>query len=273
MRQGEELDIIGPLGNGFSLPLPANSVILVGGGVGVAPLLFLAEKLVQAKHPVSQILVLIGAKKKESVLCEEEFRKLGIEVCIANEDGNSGFKGTVCNLLKEILNTDNNQATTIYASGPQAMLEQTAHISREKEISCELSLEEIIACGLGVCYGCAVKTKQGLKQICQDGPVFELNDIDSLFNFYLSKSGKDYYAEDLSLKRLVLSPKASLKIREFPPIVNKIISDIIGPAIADIGNKEVLNDAFYREFNANLPPRIPETGAPDLPGILKDILR
>lgn len=171
-RQGEELDIIGPLGNGFSLPLPANSVILVGGGVGVAPLLFLAEKLVQAKHPVSQILVLIGAKKKESVLCEEEFRKLGIEVCIANEDGNSGFKGTVCNLLKEILNTDNNQATTIYASGPQAMLEQTAHISREKEISCELSLEEIIACGLGVCLGCTVKTREGHKLVCKDGPVF-----------------------------------------------------------------------------------------------------
>jgi hypothetical protein len=102
---------------------------------------------------------------------------------------------------------------------------------------------------------------------------FELNDIDSLFNFYLGKSGKDYYAEDLSLKRLVLSPNASLKIREFPPIVNKIISDIMGPAIADIGNKEVLNDAFYREFNANLPPRIPETGSPDLPGILKNILQ
>ncbi len=102
---------------------------------------------------------------------------------------------------------------------------------------------------------------------------FELKDIDSLFNFYLGKSGKDYYAEELSLKRLVLSPKASLKIREFPPIVNKIVSDIMGPAIADIGNKEVLNDAFYTEFNANLPPRIPDTGSPNLPGILKDILQ
>lgn len=101
---------------------------------------------------------------------------------------------------------------------------------------------------------------------------FELKDIDSLFSFYLVKSGNSYYAEDLALKRMVLSPKATVKIREFPPIINKIISDIIGPAIADIGNKEVLNDAFYREFNANLPHRIPESGSPSLLGILRDIL-
>jgi len=101
---------------------------------------------------------------------------------------------------------------------------------------------------------------------------FELKDIDSLFNFYLGKSGSDYYAEKLALKLMVLSPKASIKIREFPPIVNKIISNLISPIIADVGNKEVLNDNFYREFNANLPPRIPEPGAPDIPGLLQDIL-
>jgi hypothetical protein len=102
---------------------------------------------------------------------------------------------------------------------------------------------------------------------------FELNDIDSLFNFFLSKSGEDYYAEDLSLKRMVLSPKASIKIKEFPPIVNQIVSDIMGPAIADIGNKEVLNDKFYKEFNANLPPRIPEESSPALPSLLKGLLK
>jgi hypothetical protein len=102
---------------------------------------------------------------------------------------------------------------------------------------------------------------------------FKLEDIDSLFSFYLGKSGNDYYAEKLALKRMVLSPKASVKIREFPPIINKIISDVIGPAIADIGNKEVLNDAFYKEFNANLPPRIPESNSPSIPGILRDILK
>jgi len=102
---------------------------------------------------------------------------------------------------------------------------------------------------------------------------FEIEDIESLFNFYLGKSGNDYYAKELSLKRMVLSPKASIKIREFPPIVNRIISNVIGPAIADIGNKEVLNDAFYTEFNDNLPSRIPESGSPNLPGIIQNILK
>jgi len=101
---------------------------------------------------------------------------------------------------------------------------------------------------------------------------FELKDIDSLFNFYLGKSGGEYYAEKLALKHMVLSPKASIRIREFPPIVNKIISNVIGPLIANVGNKEVLNDAFYREFNANLPPRIPESSYPNPPGLLQDIL-
>jgi len=101
---------------------------------------------------------------------------------------------------------------------------------------------------------------------------FELNDIESFFSFYLGKSGNSYYAEELVLKHMVLSPKASIKIREFPPIFNKIISNVIGPIIADVGNKEVLNDYFYREFNANLPPRIPESGSPSLPGILQNIL-
>ena len=101
---------------------------------------------------------------------------------------------------------------------------------------------------------------------------FELRDIDSLFSFHLGKDGNGYYAEDLSLKRMALPPKATIEIKEFPPVVNKIISRRIGPSIANIGNREVLNDAFYKRFNANLPPRIPEPGASSLPGILKDIL-
>lgn len=176
-RQDEELDIIGPLGNGFSLLLPGNSVILIGGGVGIAPLLFLAERLIQIKNS-THIHVIIGAKTKESVLCKEEFEDLPpgganrLEVCTATEDGSSGFKGTATNLLEEILSANDGQATTIYASGPQAMLEQTARISREREISCQLSLEEIIACGFGVCLGCTVRTREGHKLVCKDGPVF-----------------------------------------------------------------------------------------------------
>lgn len=101
---------------------------------------------------------------------------------------------------------------------------------------------------------------------------FELKDIDSLFNFYLGRDGNGYYAEDMVLKRMVLSPKAAIKIKEFPPVINKVISKRLGPAIAKTANKEVLNDAFYRQFNTNLPSRIPASGSPGLTGILKDVL-
>lgn len=101
---------------------------------------------------------------------------------------------------------------------------------------------------------------------------FELKDIESLFNFYLGKDGDSYYAEDIALKRMVLSSRASIKISELPPRINKLISKRLGPAVAQNANKEVLNDAFYKQFNAKLPPRIPESGSSSLPGILKDVL-
>jgi len=100
---------------------------------------------------------------------------------------------------------------------------------------------------------------------------FELKDIESFFSFYLAKGENGYYAEELVLKHMVLSPKATIKIREFPPIVSKILSNMIGPVIADVGNRDILNDKFYSQFNENLPPRIPESGFLRLPAILQDI--
>jgi len=102
---------------------------------------------------------------------------------------------------------------------------------------------------------------------------FELEDVESWLSFFLRKDAREYYAENLALTRMVLSPKASIEIQEFPPVINSIISDAMGPAIAEIANREVLNDAFYREFNTSLPPRIPEATSPSLQGILQDILK
>ncbi len=182
-KAGELLDIIGPLGNGFPLPSPMHPApstnILVAGGIGVAPLVFLAEKLLDnapsTQHPAP--IVLIGAKTKDLVLCAEEFKPLGCEVKIATEDGSSGFKGLVTDLLKDLLLTVNCKLLTLYAAGPNFMLQEIKKIANMFKILSFGSLEENIACGLGGCFGCAVKTTQGYKRICKEGPVFNLEEV------------------------------------------------------------------------------------------------
>ncbi|MBM3251783.1 MAG: dihydroorotate dehydrogenase electron transfer subunit, partial [Candidatus Omnitrophica bacterium] len=184
-RLGINLNILGPLGNGFSILDPSFS-ILVAGGIGVAPLLFLAEQT-RIQYPASRIKILIGAKNKKDILCAEAFKNLGCEVKIATEDGSSGFKGLVTELLKKFLATSHRpqaisknrklaacslKPAAIYACGPKPMLKEIAKISKNKKIPAQISLEEHMACGIGACFGCVVKTKQGYKRVCKEGPVF-----------------------------------------------------------------------------------------------------
>ncbi|MCM8792361.1 MAG: dihydroorotate dehydrogenase electron transfer subunit [Candidatus Omnitrophica bacterium] len=182
-KPGEYLDVIGPLGNGFNLNIPysvAGISILVGGGIGVAPLLFLAERLVHNRQ--SKVhrgpCVLIGAKNKRELLCEKEFQDLGCEVRISTDDGSKGFKGKVTDLLKVFLQkTNQRQGRMIYACGPRPMLKEIAVISQKYSIPAEVCLEEHMACGIGVCLGCVVNTKRGYKRVCKDGPVFKTEEI------------------------------------------------------------------------------------------------
>ena len=172
-KAGEVLDIIGPLGNGFdcspaSGKLKKTSPILVAGGMGVAPLVYLAQKL--KAHPP---LVLIGAKTKDQVICQKEFKSLGCRVRVATDDGSSGFKGKVTDLLQSILlSTIDSRPSTIYACGPHPMLKTVVLCAAENKIVTQLSLEEHMACGVGACLGCVVLTKNGYKSVCKDGPVF-----------------------------------------------------------------------------------------------------
>ncbi len=181
-KPGEYLDVIGPLGNGFNLtPNTYNlTPILVAGGMGVAPLLFLAEKLVRS--PLVKVhrppLVLIGAKGKNSISCAEDFKKIGCEVKIATDDGSRGFKGKVTDLLLSFLRTTNDERrTTIYACGPRPMLKEISRISKKYNIPVQVSLEEHMACGIGACLGCVVNTKSGFKRVCKEGPVFKADEI------------------------------------------------------------------------------------------------
>lgn len=179
---GEYLDILGPLGNGFSLTPNTYDLkpILVAGGIGVAPLIFLAEKLVERKPQTisHKLLVLIGANTKDKILCEKEFKDLGCQVRISTDDGSKGFKGKVSDLLKRYLTPDTyNLRPILYACGPRPMLKEIAKITQHYKIPGQISLEENMGCGLGACLGCTVKTKDGYKRVCKDGPIFNTDEI------------------------------------------------------------------------------------------------
>ena len=188
-NKGQNLDVLGPLGNGFdyksTVPaLPAGrhnvqqSTVLVAGGIGVAPLLFLAEVLItRLKVKGERLKVLIGARTKNEILCAKDFKGLGCEVEISTDDGSCGFKGKVTGLLKRMLSTIDHRPLTIYACGPKAMLGEIARIAKKYKITAQGSLEEHMACGIGVCMGCIIETQAGYRRVCYDGPVFDLNII------------------------------------------------------------------------------------------------
>ena len=192
-RPGEYLDIVGPLGKGFNYRLPITDYrlpILVAGGMGVAPLMFLAEKLIT--YNLELITVLIGAKNKSQIICADEFKKLGCTVKISTEDGSRGFRGKVTDLLSKILpkaishkpegnglpsDRQSQKPLAIYACGPSSMLKAISQLSRRYKIPAQISLEEHMACGIGACLGCAVKIRAGYRRVCKDGPVFNAEEI------------------------------------------------------------------------------------------------
>lgn len=173
VKQGDALDIIGPLGQGFKLG-KTRANILLAGGIGVAPLVFLAQKLGKGKNTI-----LLGVKNKKEILSETEFKKLGYKVLIATDDGSRGHKGTVTDLLRQILITYSPKLkTNIYACGPKEMfLEVSKVLKKRTKLNCQVSFEQFMGCGLGVCCACVIETKEGYKKVCKDGPVFNIKDI------------------------------------------------------------------------------------------------
>ncbi len=174
-KPGAKLSVIGPLGQGFCLCGREDKNILLAGGLGVAPLVFLADKL-KKTNPT----VILGAKDKNDLLCVDEFKKKGCKVMVASEDGSKGHKGLVTDLLKKILTAYGSGGTiNIYACGPEAMFKEIKKLINKAacRINCQVSFEQFMGCGLGVCCGCTIETKKGYKKVCKDGPVFNINDV------------------------------------------------------------------------------------------------
>ena len=149
--------------------------------MGVAPLVFLAEKLADIRNskPETRKLILLGAKSKKEVLAESEFKKLKFEIHVATDDGSRGFKGSVVELLKEQLSACSLELrTNIYACGPKEMFYEIKKVLEKRpDIKAQVSFEQFMGCGLGICYGCVIETKEGYKKVCKDGPVFDLKII------------------------------------------------------------------------------------------------
>lgn len=170
-KKGEDLRIMGALGKGFSAGVGKKKRILVAGGVGVPPLVFLAEK-----YPAEALL--IGTKSKLEVLPKAELRKVKAKVLYSTEDGSYGAKGLVTALLEKIILEENPKDLFIQTCGPKRMMEAVIVLARKYGIDGEASWDETMACGVGACLGCMVKTKTGLQRACADGPVFSFKDLE-----------------------------------------------------------------------------------------------
>jgi dihydroorotate dehydrogenase electron transfer subunit len=171
-QKGDKLDIFGLMGNGFKIAPRAKNLLLVAGGIGIAPLYYLAESALSAGKRVTLLLGAATAKQ----MYPASLLPSGIKPILATEDGSIGHKGMVTDLLPEYMaSTDQ-----IFACGPLPMLRYMAKEQKKlgiKDKPSQISLEMRMGCGVGVCYGCTIRTKSGLKQVCKDGPVFSLGEV------------------------------------------------------------------------------------------------
>jgi dihydroorotate dehydrogenase electron transfer subunit len=184
--EGDELEILGPLGNGYSLDDGEDDFIFVAGGIGIAAFYFLAEKIRESRGD-SGVTLFFGGKSKEDIICLEDFNDLKVEIIIATEDGSLGTKGLITDLLKKNLHEKKRSKPRLFACGPEAMLREVAFITEKKGMSCQVSLEKEMACGFGICLGCVVKQCKNVEgdkelrwkyaRVCKEGPVFDSREI------------------------------------------------------------------------------------------------
>jgi dihydroorotate dehydrogenase electron transfer subunit len=177
-KVGDPVGWRGPYGRGFSLH-ENRPALLVGGGCGVGPLYFLATRAVERRFPT---IVALGARTALDLPYVERFRALGVDLLLATDDGTTGHKGYVTDLVAQLTGQPANRPTdqpTVYACGPEQMLVAVHRLCRERSIPGQLSLERYMKCGFGICGQCALDGYL----VCQDGPVFDVEQLDGLRDF------------------------------------------------------------------------------------------
>lgn len=174
LEAGDKIDLMGPLGTGFSIP-DENDFLVVGGGMGIAPLLELTKNLLALDKEVT---VLLGAEKKEELLNLAEYQDLELDLKVATMDGSAGYQGFVTDLLEESDNID-----YVYTCGPEVMMEEVQNWAQQNGVEGQASLEERMGCGTGACLSCVCKIKVATEagweyqKTCTTGPVFALNEV------------------------------------------------------------------------------------------------
>jgi dihydroorotate dehydrogenase electron transfer subunit len=180
-KKGEKINIFGPLGNGFTIRPGSRNLLLVAGGIGLAPLAFLADTAIASGKKVTLITGARDADCLPPVFSPQSLYDKGalpasLQGVTATEDGSEGFKGLATQLIPAYLEGSDQ----VFACGPVAMYRAMAKMPELKDKSVQVSLEMVMGCGTGVCYGCTIKTKSGLRQVCKDGPVFEMGELEGL---------------------------------------------------------------------------------------------
>lgn len=174
--RGVQYDLLGPLGSGWSLPEHEEAILLVAGGVGVAPLIFLADSQRMAE-PRPYVRALFGGATGDALVCWTEFASRCEEFTAVTEDGSVGETGLVTDVLEPELRRD--RPAKVYACGPDGMLAAVARICAEAGVPCEVSMEQWMGCGVGACLGCAIPAAAGgYVRVCTEGPVFDATQID-----------------------------------------------------------------------------------------------
>ncbi len=171
-RAGQRVRMLGPLGRGFPLPEAGSRALLVGGGTGIASLYELALRAAQR----AEVSVLLGARSADDLMGREDFAALGVALRVATEDGSEGTHGRVTDLLREELGRG---PTPVYACGPTPMMRAASELAGAAGVTAYVSLENPMACGFGVCLGCAAPLAEGgFALVCRDGPVFAAAAVD-----------------------------------------------------------------------------------------------
>lgn len=170
-KEGDQLDILGPLGNGFDFDKKGDGVpVVVGGGIGIFPLLQLSKALGNKTQSI------LGFRTKDLIVLKDEFDACCDKNHIATDDGSFGTKGFVTDVLEEVIKSNN--VTSIYCCGPIPMMKGIKEIAKNHNIFCQLSMEQRMGCGIGACVVCTCKSHGRNVKVCQKGPVFDADDID-----------------------------------------------------------------------------------------------
>ncbi|MBI3314902.1 MAG: dihydroorotate dehydrogenase electron transfer subunit [Candidatus Omnitrophica bacterium] len=172
-KKGDTVDVLGPVGTPFALPPEGTKqVVMIAGGIGIAPMLILSDVLKKKK---CELVLLYGGRTRGHVYPMQEFKDGGVKVFVATDDGSVGVKGRVSKLFDKIKKDP--QTTCLYTCGPNAMMAAVQEFAARCGLAGQAACEETMACGLGACLGCSIRTKHGYRTVCYDGPAFDIHEV------------------------------------------------------------------------------------------------